>query len=40
MHALAESVRSAASSLVGATSKELGLPRQAEFVRNASIILM
>jgi hypothetical protein len=39
MLALAESARSAAGSLVSATSKELGLPRQAEFVRNAPIIL-
>jgi hypothetical protein len=40
MHAMAESVPSAASLLVGATSKEVGLQRQAEFVRNAPIFLM
>ncbi len=40
MRALAESVPSAASSLVGAISKDFGLPRQAEFVRNVPICLM
>jgi hypothetical protein len=40
MLSMAESVPNAASLLVGATSKEAGLQRQAVFVRNASIIRM